>query len=68
MTVTIRPSGDDDLNAITAIYGCHVLQGTTSFEEVPPERHEIVRHRHDVIARGLPHLVAERSGRVLGFC
>src|SRR5690349_7657001 len=68
MTVTIRPSRDGDVNAITAIYSYHVLHGTASFEEVPPEPHEMVRRRRDVIARGLPHLVAERSGRVLGFC
>jgi L-amino acid N-acyltransferase YncA len=68
MTVTIRPSRDGDVNAITAIYSYHVLHGTASFEEVPPEPHEMVQRRRDVIARGLPHLVAERSGRVLGFC
>jgi phosphinothricin acetyltransferase len=68
MTVTIRPSRDGDLDAITAIYGYHVLHGTASFEEVPPEPHEMVRRRRDVIGCGLPHLVAERSGRVLGLC
>ena len=28
----------------------------------------MARRRRDMIARGLPHLVAERSGRVLGYC
>jgi L-amino acid N-acyltransferase YncA len=65
--VLIRPSREDDVGAITAIYRHHVLDGIASFEEVPPEPDEIARRRRDVIARGLPHLVAERSGRVLGY-
>jgi L-amino acid N-acyltransferase YncA len=68
MSITIRPSRDGDIVAITAIYGYHVRHGTASFEEMPPEPDEIARRRRDVIACGLPHLVAERSGRVLGFC
>jgi L-amino acid N-acyltransferase YncA len=66
--VMIRPSREGDVAQIAAIYGYHVLHGTASFEEVPPEPHEIVRRRRDVIACGLPHVVAERSARVLGFC
>src|SRR5580700_1680339 len=68
MSITIRPSHDSDVGAITAIYRHHVLHGTASFEEVPPGPDEIARRRRDVIAWGLPHLVAELSGRVLGFC
>jgi phosphinothricin acetyltransferase len=66
--VEIRSSDEADIAAIAAIYRHHVLHGTASFEEVPPEPDEIARRRRDVIACGLPHLVAERSGRVLGFC
>jgi L-amino acid N-acyltransferase YncA len=64
----IRPSRDEDLGAITAIYGHHVLHGVASFEEVPPPEEEIGRRRGDIIARGLPYLVAERAGRVVGYC
>ncbi|MBC8131396.1 MAG: GNAT family N-acetyltransferase, partial [Deltaproteobacteria bacterium] len=32
----IRPSRDDDLDAITRIYGHHVLHGTGTFETTPP--------------------------------
>lgn len=66
--VSIRPSNDGDVAAIAAIYRHHVLCGTASFEEVPPETDEIARRRDDLLARGLPYLVAERSGRVLGYC
>jgi len=64
----IRPSSDGDVAAITAIYAHHVLHGFASFEEVPPNEDEIGRRRGDVVARGLPYLVAERDGRVIGYC
>src|SRR5215471_3016081 len=66
--VAIRPSLEDDVAQIAAIYGYHVLHGLASFEEVPPDVDELASRRRDILARGLPHLVAERSGRVLGYC
>jgi phosphinothricin acetyltransferase len=66
--VTIRPSRDEDVAAIAAIYAHHVLHGVASFEEVPPPAEEIARRRRAIIERGLPYLVAERSGRVVGYC
>ena len=65
---TIRSSRDADLPAITAIYGYHVLHGVASFEEVPPDAAEIGRRRGEIVKRGLPYLVAERDGRVIGYC
>jgi phosphinothricin acetyltransferase len=35
---TIRPSRDDDIDAITAIYAHHVLHGTGTFEVDPPSK------------------------------
>src|SRR5579883_1693794 len=64
----IRPSEDADIAAIAAIYGHHVLHGVASFEEVPPPVEEIARRRGDIVGRGLPYLVAERAGSVLGYC
>lgn len=64
----IRPSRDADITAITAIYGHHVLHGVASFEEVPPEEAEMARRRGELVARGFPYLVAERDGRVIGYC
>ena len=63
----IRPSTEADLPAITAIYGHHVLHGTGSFELDAPDLAEMVRRRADVLAKGLPHLVASRDNEVLGF-
>jgi len=64
----VRDSRDEDVAAIAAIYGYHVLNGVASFEEVPPSVEEIARRRGEILARGLPYLVAERSGRVVGYC
>jgi phosphinothricin acetyltransferase len=69
----IRPSRDDDVAAVAAIYGYHVLHGLASFEEVPPAIEEIARRRREIVGRGLPYLVAEQGdgpggGRVVGFC
>jgi L-amino acid N-acyltransferase YncA len=65
--LTLRPSTDGDLPAITAIYAHHVTHGTGTFETVPPDEAEMAGRRADVLAKGLPHLVAEVDGRVLGF-
>jgi len=67
-TLTIRPSRDDDVGAITAIYGHHVLHGVASFEEAPPSVEEMARRRAAIVDRGFPYLVAERHGRVAGYC
>lgn len=66
--LAVRPSRDEDIAAIAAIYRHHVLNGVASFEEVPPEPDEIARRRCDLLDRGLPYLVAEREGRVVGYC
>ena len=66
--LSIRPSRDDDVGAIAAIYGYHVMHGVASFEEAPPAVAEIARRRGEIVARGLPYLVAEREGRVVGYC
>jgi phosphinothricin acetyltransferase len=64
---TIRPSRDQDVPAITAIYGHHVLHGTGTFETTPPSESDMAGRRADVLAKALPYLVAEEDGRVVGF-
>ena len=63
----IRPSRDDDLDAITRIYGHHVLTGTGTFETTPPSVADMTARRADVLGKGLPWLVVEDGGQVLGF-
>ena len=63
----IRASRDEDVAAITAIYAHHVLHGTGTFETSAPEAADMAQRRTDVLAKGLPYLVAEEDGQVLGF-
>ena len=71
----IRPSTDADLPTITAIYADAVLHGTGTFELDPPDAAEMARRRDDVLAKGLPWLVAQSTastadqtgGQVLGY-
>jgi L-amino acid N-acyltransferase YncA len=64
----IRPSRDEDVAAIAAIYGHHVLHGIASFEEVAPSAEEMARRRAELVGRGFPYLVGERAGKVVGYC
>ena len=63
----IRPSTDQDLSVITAIYAHHVLHGTSTFEVDPPSEQDMAGRRQDVLSNGLPWLVAEEAGEVTGF-
>jgi len=63
----IRPSTEQDIDAITQIYSEHVLHGTGTFEIEPPTPAEMRTRRAEVLAKGLPYLVVEDAGRVLGF-
>ena len=63
----IRLAAASDAAALAAIYAHHVLHGFGTFEEVPPTPEEIEARRRAVTAHGLPYLVAEETGRVLGY-
>jgi len=63
----IRTSSDQDLPAITAIYAHHVLHGTGTFETTPPTQADMAARRADVLGKGLPWLVVEDAGEVLGY-
>jgi phosphinothricin acetyltransferase len=65
--IVVRPSRDDDVPRIAAIYAHYVLTGLASFEIVPPDATEIARRRDDVLARGLPYLAAAADGAVVGY-
>ena len=67
MPLAIRPSREEDIAAITAIYAHHVLHGTGTFETEPPSPSDMAARRADVLSRNLPYLVAEEDGKVLGF-
>lgn len=63
----VRVSTEDDLEAITAIYAQNVLHGTGTFELTPPSLAEMTARRQAVLNLGLPWLVAEIDGVVVGY-
>jgi L-amino acid N-acyltransferase YncA len=65
--IRIRPSRDEDVEAIARIYAHHVLHGTGTFETEPPTAAEMAARRADVLGKGLPWLVAEVDGVIAGF-
>ena len=66
-SLLIRPSVAADLPAITRIYAHAVTHGTGTFELDPPDEATMADRRAAVLANGLPWLVAERDGAVLGY-
>ena len=67
MTTLIRPSQASDVRRLTAIYAHHVVHGSGSFELIAPDENEMVRRRTAVLDNGLPYLVAEVDGAVMGY-
>lgn len=65
--LVVRNSTDADVSAVQRIYAHHVLHGLGSFEEEQPSAAELKRRRDDVIAHGLPYLVADIDGVVVGY-
>jgi L-amino acid N-acyltransferase YncA len=65
--VLVRDAAQGDFPAIQTIYAHHVLHGLASFEEAPPDLEEMRRRFRDIVGRGLPYVVAEDSGEVLGY-
>jgi len=65
--VVVRDARDEDMAAIQAIYRHFVLKSSASFEEEPPSVEEMAARRRRTLERGLPYLVAEIDGEVLGY-
>lgn len=63
----VRDATEVDLSAIQRIYAHHVLHGTASFEEQPPDVEEMRRRFRAARERGLPWFVAEVEGVVRGY-
>lgn len=63
----LRDAGEGDAAAIAAIYAPAVETGTASFEEVALSPAEMARRMAAVLDLGLPWLVAEAEGAVVGY-
>lgn len=67
MSVVLRDAVPEDAEAITAIYRPYVLSSAATMELEPPDPDEIRRRMNDVRQGGLPFLVAEEAGEVIGY-
>lgn len=65
--LTVRDACAGDLPRALEIYAPEVLHGTATFETVPPSVDELAVRHATLVADGLPWLVAERDGRVVGY-
>ena len=63
----VRDSVAADIAAVERIYAEHVLTGLASFEIEPPSVDELLFRRATILGHGLPHLVAELDGRIVGY-
>ncbi|MQB41555.1 GNAT family N-acetyltransferase [Rhizobium sp. ICMP 5592] len=63
----IRDACDGDMEVIRDIYTHHVVYGLATFEEVPPSVDELRSRRASVLVMGLPYLVAELNGEIVGY-
>ncbi len=67
MVKLVRASVEADMEDVRCIYAHEVLNGRASFEQTPPDLQEMSKRRKEVLALGLPYLVAEKDGAILGF-
>jgi len=67
-TITVRDATAADMAQVQGIYSHYVRHGLATFEEDPPSVDDMAERRAQVIALGLPYLVAELAGVVAGFC
>ena len=63
----VRPAEPRDAPRLAEIYADAVLHGLGTFEESPPSAADMEARRAAIVAHGLPYLVVEEDGRVLGF-
>lgn len=63
-----RPAIATDLKDIQRIYAHHVLTGSASFEETPPDLTEMTRRWQAIVDTGLPYIVVhDKSGKIVGY-
>ena len=67
MNLLIRPSRDEDVPTLAAIYATSVATDTASWEYEAPGVDEFARRRCDLLASGFPYFTAELDGHVVGY-
>lgn len=67
LPVVIRDATEADMASVQSIYSYYVTRSCASFEEEPPTVEEMQRRRQTLVDAGLPYLVADCDGEVLGY-
>lgn len=67
MTAELRAAREADVQEIQAIYAQHVLNGTGTFDEIPPSVEQMTEHFRHVTGRGWGWIVAADATGVLGY-
>jgi L-amino acid N-acyltransferase YncA len=69
--VLVRPSRDEDVNAMLDIYRRHIMRGVEPAFAQDPEAtlqpNDLKQRRRNMRRHRLPHLVADRAGVVVGY-
>jgi len=63
----VRAASEADMGAVRDIYAHYVLHSLATFEETPPALEDMLARRRASIDVGLPYLVAEARGDIMGF-
>ncbi len=67
LPLVIRDATPADMVEVQAIYAFYVTRTSASFEEDPPSVEEMQRRLAKTHERGLPYLVAEADGEIVGY-
>ena len=67
LAILVRDARPADMAAVQAIYAYYVTRSCASFEETPPTVEEMQSRLAKTQDRGLPYLVAEADGEVIGY-
>lgn len=66
-SIQTRTAEVKDIAAVRAIYSHHVKISLGTFETEPPDLKEMRKRHADIVQAGLPYLVAELDGRIVGY-
>jgi L-amino acid N-acyltransferase YncA len=67
LSTTVRPLTDADLDRVSEIFGWYALNSMATFAESPRSDQQWCNLRAALTDRGLPFLVAEADGDILGY-
>jgi phosphinothricin acetyltransferase len=67
MSTVLREAVVEDAAAVAAIYRSYVLSSAATMELQPSDEGEMRRRMADVRERGLPFMVAEEAGEIVGY-